>query len=83
MNLQDQYDDAMFDFSTGDYDLAIAKLNAVLAQLSDLSIYVLTMLFANQPSQALVRSLAKFPAIGAKSIHRRPYRVGVSNIRTH
>jgi tetratricopeptide (TPR) repeat protein len=32
MNLQDQYDDAMFDFSTGDYDLAIAKLNAVLAQ---------------------------------------------------
>src|SRR5438132_13888456 len=29
--LQEQYDDAMFDFSTGDYDGAIAKLKAVLA----------------------------------------------------
>ncbi len=29
--LQEQYDDAMFDFSTGDYDRAIAKLKAVLA----------------------------------------------------
>ena len=29
--LQEQYDDAMFDFSTGDYDTAIAKLQAVLA----------------------------------------------------
>lgn len=29
---QDQYDDAMFDFSTGDFDTAIAKLNAVLAE---------------------------------------------------
>ena len=29
--LQEQYDDAMFDFSTGDYDTAIAKLKAVLA----------------------------------------------------
>jgi|ERR1051326_128695 Tfp pilus assembly protein PilF len=28
---QDQYDDAMFDFSTGDYDSAIAKLRAILA----------------------------------------------------
>lgn len=32
MSLQDQYDDAMFDFSAGDYDGAIAKLKAVLAQ---------------------------------------------------
>lgn len=32
MSLQEQYDDAMFDFSTGDYDGAIAKLQAVLAQ---------------------------------------------------
>jgi len=31
MNLQEQYDDAMFDFSTGDFDSAIAKLKAVLA----------------------------------------------------
>jgi Flp pilus assembly protein TadD len=31
MTLQEQYDDAMFDFSTGDYDRAIAKLKAVLA----------------------------------------------------
>jgi Tfp pilus assembly protein PilF len=31
-SLQEQYDDAMFDFSTGDYDNAIAKLNAVLKQ---------------------------------------------------
>jgi predicted Zn-dependent protease len=30
-SLQEQYDDAMFDFSTGDYDSAIAKLKAVLA----------------------------------------------------
>jgi Flp pilus assembly protein TadD len=32
MSLQDQYDDAMFDFSTGDYAAAIAKLKAVLAE---------------------------------------------------
>jgi tetratricopeptide (TPR) repeat protein len=31
-SLQDQYDDAMFAFSTGDYDAAIAKLKAVLDQ---------------------------------------------------
>ena len=30
-SLQEQYDDAMFDFSTGDYDSAIARLQAVLA----------------------------------------------------
>lgn len=30
--LQEQYDDAMFDFSTGDYDSASAKLRAILAQ---------------------------------------------------
>lgn len=30
MSLQEQYDDAMFDFSRGDYDGAIAKLKAVL-----------------------------------------------------
>ncbi len=30
--LQDRYDDAMFDFSTGDYDSAIAKLGAILAE---------------------------------------------------
>ena len=31
MTLQEQYDDAMFAFSQGDYDAAIAKLKAVLA----------------------------------------------------
>src|SRR5216684_2962493 len=31
-SLQEQYDDAMFDFSRGDYDTAIAKLNAVLSE---------------------------------------------------
>jgi Flp pilus assembly protein TadD len=31
-SLQDQYDEAMFDFSKGDYDGAIAKLQAVLGQ---------------------------------------------------
>jgi predicted Zn-dependent protease len=31
MMLQDQYDDAMFDFSRGDFDGAIARLRAVLA----------------------------------------------------
>jgi Flp pilus assembly protein TadD len=31
MNLQEQYDDAMFDFSRGEFDSAIAKLKAVLA----------------------------------------------------
>jgi Flp pilus assembly protein TadD len=31
MTLQEQYDDAMFAFSTGDFDAAIAKLKAVLA----------------------------------------------------
>ena len=29
---QEQYDDAMFDFSTADYDSAIAKLKALLAE---------------------------------------------------
>ena len=32
MNLQEQYDDAMFDFSRGDFDGAIEKLKNVLAQ---------------------------------------------------
>src|SRR5436190_23290950 len=31
-SLQDQYDDAMFAFSTGDYDGSIAKLKAVLGE---------------------------------------------------
>jgi Flp pilus assembly protein TadD len=31
MNLQEQYDDAMFDFSRGEFACAIAKLSAVLA----------------------------------------------------
>ena len=31
-SLQDQYDDAMFDFSTGDYDSTIARLKAVLQE---------------------------------------------------
>jgi len=31
-SLQDQYDDAMFAFSTGDYDAAIARLKQVLAE---------------------------------------------------
>ena len=31
MSLQEQYDDAMFDFSTGDYDRAAGKLRSVLA----------------------------------------------------
>ncbi len=31
-SLQDQYDDAMFDFSTGDYDSSISKLKSVLAE---------------------------------------------------
>ena len=31
MNLQDQYDDALFDFSTGNFESAIAKLTAILA----------------------------------------------------
>ena len=30
-DLQGQYDDAMFDYSRGDYDSAIAKFKAVLA----------------------------------------------------
>src|SRR5437773_8909103 len=29
---QEQYDDAMFDFSTGDYDSAVAKFRAILAE---------------------------------------------------
>ncbi len=32
MSLQDQYDDAMFDFSSADYDGCIKKLQAVLAE---------------------------------------------------
>lgn len=32
MTPQEQYDDAMFDFSTGEYDRAIEKLKAILAQ---------------------------------------------------
>jgi Flp pilus assembly protein TadD len=34
-SLQEQYDDAMFDFSMADFDAAIAKLKAVLAQDRD------------------------------------------------
>ena len=30
MNFQEQYDDAMFDFSRGEFDSAIAKLRAIL-----------------------------------------------------
>src|SRR6266853_1538759 len=30
--LQDQYDDAMFDFSTGNYDGAIAKFRSILSE---------------------------------------------------
>lgn len=33
--LQDQYDDAMFDFSCGDYASAIAKFEAMLAEDAD------------------------------------------------
>ena len=33
--LQEQYDDAMFAFSTGDYDSSIAKLKEILAQEPD------------------------------------------------
>ena len=32
MDLQHQYDDAMFDFSRGDFESAIARLHAVLAE---------------------------------------------------
>ncbi len=32
MTLQEQYDDAMFDFSTGEYDRAVEKLKAVLVE---------------------------------------------------
>jgi tetratricopeptide (TPR) repeat protein len=32
MTLQEQYDDAMFDFSRGDFDRAVKKLKSVLAQ---------------------------------------------------
>ena len=32
MSLQEQYDDAMFDFSTSEYDRAIEKLKAILAE---------------------------------------------------
>src|SRR5215471_618517 len=34
-SLQEQYDDAMFDFSTGDYDSTIAKLKDILGQGAD------------------------------------------------
>ncbi|HZV33603.1 MAG TPA: tetratricopeptide repeat protein, partial [Verrucomicrobiae bacterium] len=34
-SLQEQYDDAMFDFSMADFDSAIAKLKSVLAQDPD------------------------------------------------
>ena len=30
MEMQDQYDDAMFDYTTGDYDTAIAKFQKIL-----------------------------------------------------
>lgn len=33
--LQEQYDDAMFDFTTGDFDSTIAKLKALLAEAPD------------------------------------------------
>ena len=32
MNLQEQYDDAMFDFSQGDFDSAMVKLKGILAE---------------------------------------------------
>lgn len=32
---QEQYDDAMFDFSMGDFDACIAKLKAILAEAPD------------------------------------------------
>lgn len=35
MNLQEQYDDAMFDSSRGDYPSCLAKLEAILASVPD------------------------------------------------
>ena len=35
MTLQDRYDDAMFDFSQGEYESCIAKLRAVLESHPD------------------------------------------------
>lgn len=35
MEMQEQYDDAMFDYTTGDYDLAIARLEQILAALPE------------------------------------------------
>lgn len=35
MTHQEQYDDAMFDFSTGEYDAAIEKFKAILAEDPD------------------------------------------------
>jgi predicted Zn-dependent protease len=35
MEMQDQYDDAMFDYTTGDYDSAIAKFQQILAACPD------------------------------------------------
>lgn len=35
MEMQDQYDDAMFDYTTGDYDTAIAKFQQILAAHPD------------------------------------------------
>jgi hypothetical protein len=29
-DFQEQYDDAMFDYSQGEYDVALAKLNGIL-----------------------------------------------------
>ena len=34
-HLQDQYDDAMFDFSQGEYDACIGRLKAILAEAPD------------------------------------------------
>jgi Flp pilus assembly protein TadD len=35
MEMQDEYDDAMFDYTTGDYDSAIAKFQPILAAHPD------------------------------------------------
>ena len=35
MELQDQYDDAMFDYSTGDYDSALERFQRILAEHPD------------------------------------------------
>lgn len=66
--LQDRYDDAMFSFSTGDYENAIAKLESILAEDPDYFDAQLSLGMAYYRQGNFPRAIAE----GHKAEHLKP-----------